>query len=1054
MPPPSKDDKPSTLRQLLEFGAKDVTQRALSGQLKRAFGRDAEVARFFSSLERGRCALLLGAAEIGKTAILHEAVYRMARRQCPESLAGKWVVGVSTGDVLTGTHYLGEWQTRLTELLDLVKNGKHVLLYFEDIWALRDAGRASDKAEGFATLIRPYLERGEIQLLGESTRDTYTAGTYGARALPLADDHSFMKHFDVLEIEEPTLEGAKAILTQVAKGLRQGGVVRIETSGVERALELARRFLPYQAFPGKAIRLLTEATQTAAQAAGQSSGQAGSQAGAERVVASDEVTASFSRLYGLPEMMLSDRIGLRQEEIEAYFSERVIGQVEAVTAVADIVTLIKAEMIDPTRPLGILFFVGPTGVGKTELAKTLAEYLFGSKDKLIRLDMSEYKSPLSFTDLLAQLTEKQRRQTFSVVLLDEIEKASPAVFDLFLQVFSDGRLTDAAGRSVDLRNAIICMTSNLGNVEVEELPPHGAIGFATGGAAEEPPEPVDPAEARARLMRKAVEDYFRPEFINRLDKIVVFQPLGRDELRRIARRELGKALVLEGIVRRNILIDFRDEVLDALLAVGYSPQYGARPLQRAIREHVLLPLARTIAANPAMGEQLLELVARDGKIQAETIPLTTPEQAAAEAEESHERVPVIEAQSGRARTMDAREIERALEEQRERIERHMESERYAGLRARQQTLLEEMGRPSFWDDQERSRRILSEIYHIDRMTSRFADLRNRAENQIEAARMIRRHGDVAGLARLAPSFERLEQEVSLAEMELLAGDESQAPGVETVFLRIAPQTSLKSQETPGEAVEWAWQLAAMYLGWARRKGYDAETITESSESAESVLLLRGPNLARMLDGEAGLHKLEKDVEGAPPPGRGRRKPSPPVYLARVEILQARETDAADTSPAEESINHSIQVRLLGDEPEGRGREGRETEHRESRDGRDGRDGRTGRPRSLAEASEAKSGLVVRVRAQDAGRVARMLLAARLARLQAQVQAGVAGSGSDEVVRVYHLGKTQFVHDKRTGTRDGQPKRVLGGGIDRFLLAYLLAQSQIPAAKAQSNGHAD
>jgi len=1051
MPPPPKDEKPSTLAQLLDFGAKDLTQRAQNGQLKRAYGRDAEVARVFAALERNRSVLLLGPAEVGKTAILHEMVYRMARRQCPDAFAGKWVVAVSTGDVLTGTHYLGEWQTRLTELLELVKNGKNVLLAFEDIWALRDAGRASDKAEGFATLIRPYLERGDIQLLGESTADNFNAGTYGARAL--ADDHSLMKSFEIVPIDEPSPEASKSILTQVAKGLRQGGVVRIETSGVERAIELTRRFLPYQAFPGKAIRLLTEAAQNAEEAGAPPSG-------AERVVAAGEVTASFSRLHGLPEKILSDRTPLTQEELRAYFGERVIGQDEAVSAVSDIVTLIKAEMNDPTRPLGILFFVGPTGVGKTELAKTLAEYLFGSKDKLIRLDMSEFKSPLSISDLLAQLTEKQRRQTFSVLLLDEIEKASSVVFDLFLQVFSDGRLTDASGRAVDLRNTIVIMTSNLGNVEVEELSPRaGPIGFLAANESDDEPPPLDPAEARARLMRAAVEEFFRPEFINRLDKIVVFQPLGRDELRRIARRELGKALVLEGIVRRNILIDFHDGVLDALLAVGYSPQYGARPLQRAIREHVLLPLARTIAANPAIGEQLLELVAREGKIEAEPIPLTATEHEATQAEGLRERVPVVEAASGRARAMDAREVEHAIEEQRARIERHMEDERYEALRATQQTLLEEMGRPSFWDDQERSRRVLSEIYHIDRMTGRFADLRNRAENMIEAARMIRRHGDVAGLARLVESYERFEQEIALAEMELLAGGTPEALGVETVFLRIAPQASLKTQGVPGEAVEWARQLEAMYLGWARRKGYDAERVAEAAENADGVLLLRGPNLSRMLGGEDGLHRLEKNSDADPPAGRGRRKPSPPMYLARVEILPASDHDphaARDHGDhGDDDEADGIQVRLLGEDGEGRSRAGRdagrEGEGRDGRDGREGRGGRDdGRARTVAEAREAKSGLVVRVHAQDAGRIARMLLAARLARQRA----GAGCATSEEVVRVYHLGTTQFVHDKRTGTRDGQPKRVLGGGIDRFLLAYLLAQSRVTPAKAERNGHAE
>ncbi len=222
-----------------------------------------------ASLERKRSVILMGAADVGKTAILHEAVQRMIRPQgthCPEALAGTWVVAVSTGDVLTGTHYLGEWQTRLTELLELIKRGGKVLLYFEDIWALRDAGRASDKAEGFATLIRPYVERGDVQMLGETTPDNFHAASYGARAL--ADDQSLLRNFDVLTVEEPTSEATKMILTQVAKSLRAGGSVRIETSAIERALELSRRFLPYAAFPGKAIRLLEEAAQNGAEQTG------------------------------------------------------------------------------------------------------------------------------------------------------------------------------------------------------------------------------------------------------------------------------------------------------------------------------------------------------------------------------------------------------------------------------------------------------------------------------------------------------------------------------------------------------------------------------------------------------------------------------------------------------------------------------------------------------------------------------------------------------------------------------------------------------------------
>jgi ATP-dependent Clp protease ATP-binding subunit ClpC len=977
-----QDDKPATVERIVDEGATDLTARAQNGQLKRAYGRDAEVEKVLDSLQRKRSVLLLGQANVGKTAILHEAVQRMARRQCPDGVAGKWVVSFSTGAVLSGTHYLGEWQTRLTFLLDQIKEGKRIYLYFEDIWGLRDAGRATDKADGFATLIRPYLERGDLQLLGESTPDNFHGGNRETRAL--ADEFSFMKHFDVHTIEEPTLEATKSIVTQVAKNLRQGGSLRIEASAVDRAIELTRRFQSYQAFPGKATLLLGETAHDVAQAAGPP-------AGAERVVTADSVTATFSRLTGLPEKILSDRIGLRQEEIRAYFEERVIGQPEAVSAVADVVTLIKAEMNDPGRPLGVLFFVGPTGVGKTELAKTLAEYLFGSKDKLIRLDMSEYKSPLSITDLLAQLTEKQRRQSFSVLLLDEIEKAHPVVFDLFLQVFGDGRLSDASGRSVDLRNTIIIMTSNIGSQPEDERPSAASgIGFVPVNAVER----VEDAEARSRTVLRAVEEYFRPEFINRIDRILVFQPLGIEELRRIARRELGRALVREGIVRRNILIDFQEEVLDALLAVGFSPQYGARPLQRAIRDAVLLPLARAIAEQPALGEQLLELVVRDGRIVAETIPLSAPE-AEAHAEEDdelRERLPVAEALSGKVRSMDARELEGAIAELRERVEAHIAGERYERLRARQQTLLEEMARPSFWDDQDRSRQTMTEIYHIDRMTTRFTELRNRLDGMSEAARMIRRHGDLAGLARLAESYEQVEREIALAEIELLAGD-PEAMGIESVFVCIAPQPSPKTHEVEPEALEWAQQLQDMYLAWAKRKGYDAAPI---AESGDPVLLLRGPNLARMLRGESGIHKLQRD-DGA---ARGRERAAQSVCLCKLEILPARSLDGQ----LEEITG--VQVRVVGE-------------------GRDGRDG----GRMAAEAVEERSGLRVTVRAARAEEVSLALLLARRAGAQAQ-------TGGDEVVRIYHIGKTQFVRDKRTGERDGQPKRVLSGGIDRFLFAAL------------------
>ncbi|MFI5272829.1 MAG: AAA family ATPase [Ktedonobacterales bacterium] len=986
------------IERLVAMGAADLTARALGGQLAHAYGREPEIAKVCESLAARKSVLLLGEANVGKTAILHEITGRIARKTAPAGLDGWYVVSISTGTVLVGTKYLGEWQTRLGEMLDAVKAAKQVVLYIEDIWALRDAGRASDKSDGFSTFLRPFIERQEIVVLGEATPENYNGGLHNTRAL--ADDPSFVKAFDVITLEEPSRDTTRAILGSVARDLQRAHKVRIESAAIERAYELTRRFLPYLAFPGKATHLLGEAAAArapAAPAAPVAVPAVRPPGAGDLVVTADGVSQTFSHITGLPEKIISDTIPLTQEEIRAYFNERVIGQEEAVSTVADVVTLVKAELNDPGRPLGVLFFVGPTGVGKTELAKTLAEYLFGSKDKLIRLDMSEYKSPISVHDLLAQLTEKQRRQSFSILLLDEIEKASPYVFDLFLQVFDDARLTDASGRSVDLHNTIIIMTSNIGT----ELPEgKGSLGFLDRGEAV--------AQDRSPEVARAVEQYFRPEFINRLDTIVVFKPLGVDEARRIARRELGKALLREGVLRRNILLDFREEVLDVLVQAGFSQAFGARPLQRAIKRHVLLPLARRIAAQPASGEQLLELYVRDdGQIDAAIIPVSAaaePEPEETTLKELHERLVVTDTASGRVRTMDLRHLIGAIAGLRGRIEALIAGPRFQALDARAVDLLDEQARPSFWDDNERARQVMSAIYHVERITDRCADLHSRAERLVETAEQIRRHGDSANLSRLAGSFEQLERDLALAELELLAGA-SDALAADAVFLCVTPYTAGRARE-PGT---WPAELAAMYLAWAERKGHEVELVSEPE--GDPVLRIRGANLQGILRGEAGIHKHQcDDLE---PRAHGRARPT--VRLARVELLPV---------PSEGDFPFKLDALAVTDLGEVRLRDSKQQE----------------RVLRMVEADEPRSGMRVRLRAADPTRAAAELLAARLVRPIALV-------ASDTVVRVYHLAKTQYVRDPRTAHRESKVRDVLDGAIDPFLLAYLAWQGESASAVA-------
>jgi ATP-dependent Clp protease ATP-binding subunit ClpA len=980
----SRDDETDDLQAALEIGATDLTQRALAGQLARAYGRETEIEQLFESLLAKRSVLLLGPSDVGKTAVLHEAVHRMARKQCPHGLAGKRVVAISTGAVLAGTRYLGEWQTRLTTLLDAVKASPNLYLYFEDIWSLRDAGRASDKTDGFSTLIRPYLERQDITLLGEATPESYTMAEHGARSL--ADDQPFIKLFDVLTLQEPPRDDTRKILTSVARDLHRAHHVRIEPAAIERALELTRRFLPYQAFPGKATHLLAEAAVTTAKGARAAATPA--QEGREPAVTSDMVGTSFSHMTGLPEKIISDHIPLTQDEITTYFAEHIVGQEEAVRTVADVVTLVKAELNDPGRPLGVLFFVGPTGVGKTELAKTLAEYLFGSKDKLLRFDMSEFKTYQGVQDLLEQLTEKQRRQSFSVLLLDEIEKAAPFVFDLFLQVFDDARLTDSSGRSVDLHNTIIIATSNIGTGMHENR----SIGFVESG---------DSARERSELVRRAVEEYFRPEFINRLDKIVVFQPLGREEMRQIARRELNRALLREGVSRRNILLDFREDVLDVLLTHGFSPAYGARPLQRAIKEQVLLPLARRIAAQPTSGEQLLELYARDGIIEVAIIPVSAAEADTDETlEELRQRATVTDASTGRPRSLDLHQFQDAIAALSSRLEASIKGERHEAMHERGLQLLEEISKPGFWDEPERARQTLSAIYHVERVTERFESLRNRAERLAEVAEMIRRHGDAAGLPRLAASLELLERDVALAELELLSGDDDTLL-TDAVFLCVTPYLTPRARE----AGDWPTLLYEMYAAWARRKGYEVETVSE--EGHDPILLLRGPGLCGLLRGEDGIHKLQREAAGA---NDRHGRPVTRLHLARVDML------AVPGAEAVEALRARARVVVRDEEP----------------GGRDGKKVRT------AEAVDPASGLRVHIRAADAERVALSLLAVRCA-----VRASGSGPAEPSVVRVYRLARTQYVRDPRTGERSGKARDVLSGAIDPFLLAYIKQRAGSP-----------
>src|SRR6266508_3598758 len=573
---------------------------------------DQAVRGRLGAADRQSSAILVGQADVGKTALLHELVERIRAGNVPATLRGREIWSVTANNLIAGMKYTGEWQGRTQKLIAQVRKGRQIL-YMADPNEILDAGRWSGSDNNMGRFLRPYMESGELTIICECAQEGFDAG--------LKVEPSFMNAFRRIDVSETDEADTLAIVHATARRLEAARNVSIHPAATTAALNLTRRFMPYRAFPGKAVRFLAEMVRDALPGQERSA--------VLRTLSRNDAIASFTRATGLPALIVSDELAMRVPEVRGYFEERLLGQPDAVGAMVDLITVIKASLNDPNKPLGSFFFVGPTGVGKTELAKVLAEFLFGSRDRMIRFDMSEYAAADALprligtawkTDSEGELTRRVREQPFCVVLFDELEKAHREVFDALLGVLGEGRLTDASGRTADFRNAIIIMTSNLGASRREM---HD-IGFgATGRDAQAA------SDERLRVhFTKQAEQFFRPEFFNRIDRIVTFRPLTLDAMRLITRRELGKLLMREGIVRRNLLVEMDDAVIERLLAQGFHPLYGARPLQREIERMVILPLARLVVERDPGAGHLLRFGVRDGQIQLGLLSLDIPEEPA------------------------------------------------------------------------------------------------------------------------------------------------------------------------------------------------------------------------------------------------------------------------------------------------------------------------------------------------------------------------------------------------------------------------------------------
>lgn len=615
---------------LLKKYGRNLNCMAKDSQLDPVIGREKEIQRVIQILSRRtkNNPILLGEPGVGKTAIAEGLAQRIVEGAVPYMLQDKVVVSLSMASLVAGAKYRGEFEERLKRVIDEIQRLGNVILFLDEMHTLVGAG-AAEGALDAANILKPALSRGEIQIIGATTLGEYKKY--------LAKDAALSRRFQAILVEEPAQEDAVKILLGLRGKYEEFHRAVIQDEAVKAAVRLSHRYISDRFLPDKAIDLMDEAsakvrmrqvspppkvqdirakleklltekeTAIAAQdyeraAALRDAAQAAREEmeenqrkwekkGTNRItVTAEDIADVVAQWTGIPIRQIAAKESERLLQLEKILTRRVVGQQEAVHAVAKAIRRARAGLKDPKRPIGSFLFLGPTGVGKTELAKALAQSLFGSEDAIVRFDMSEYMEKYSASRMVGappgyvgyqeggQLTDAVRRKPYSIILLDEIEKAHPDIFNLLLQVLDDGRLTDGQGRTVDFRNTVIIMTSNAGADFLKKQ--NAAMGFAIGNA-----ENVQKQEetARTRVLRE-IKRVFKPEFLNRIDELLVFRPLGRPELAKIV--DILLQDVKERLAEKEIRLMISPSAKNKLVETGTDFKYGARPLKRALQKHI------------------------------------------------------------------------------------------------------------------------------------------------------------------------------------------------------------------------------------------------------------------------------------------------------------------------------------------------------------------------------------------------------------------------------------------------------------------------------------